>query len=90
MDFEKSPWQKINKVLTVAAAVILLVWVWKRLGTESEGVRRSIGDRPLTFGGMFSIGTAVACCGYLLWRFLDWLFWRKYFSGKPPPDEPRK
>lgn len=92
MNFERSPWEKLNKILIVAALLYLGVWAWKWFG-PGEPVARNIGKmRAISFGStlweLFWVGTAIACAGYLLWRFLCWLFWRKYFGDNPPPDEP--
>lgn len=92
MKFERSPWEKLNRILTAVAVLYLGVWLWKWLGPESSGVRKGgalrAWDAGFTLTELFWVGVAVACLGYLLWRFLGWLFWRKYFGSSPPPDEP--
>lgn len=90
VDFEKSPWGKINKILTFAAVTIMMIWLWKWFGQDVKRVREESWGTAFTFSSLFSIGIAVACSGYLLWRLLDWLFWRKYFHDKQPPDEPMR
>lgn len=77
VEFEKGPLQRINKILTVAAVIILAMWLWKRFG---GAVREESGKAFLSYSGLFSLGVAVVCAGYLLWRFFDWLFWKKYFT----------
>lgn len=88
MNFEKSRWEKLNKILTFVAVVILVVWIWKWFSPEGKMVREDNWGTFFSMGGLFFIGVAAVCGGYLLWRFLDWLFWRKYFHDQPPPDEP--
>lgn len=86
MDFDKGPLEKLNKILTVAAVIIVAVWIWKWLGPDGETARKESEGAFLSYSGIFSLGVAVSCLGYLVWRFLGWLFWKKYFGDKPPPD----
>ncbi len=92
MDFERSPWEKFNRILTVIAVLFLSVWAWNWFGPDGSTVRQAGEIRARSSGftlmEFFWISIAVTCAGYLLWRFLSWLFWRKYFGGSPPPDEP--
>lgn len=80
MEFEKGPLGRINKILTAVAVIILAMWLWKWFGPDGAATRGKAGESFLSYRGLFSLGVAVACAGYLLWRFLDWLFWRKYFN----------
>ncbi|MEG1823984.1 MAG: hypothetical protein RRY12_10090 [Cloacibacillus sp.] len=87
-------WEKmrkmLNRVLTVFAAVMMAVWVWKFFGPGSLTTRRNgmaaLGRSGMDFSTLFWISIAVVCCGYLLWRFMGWLFYRKYFHQDPPDD----
>lgn len=92
MDFDNIPGKKINNILTVIAILVLMVWAWNWFGPGSADVRSSgaafLRKGGLSFIDLLSIGIAVACAGYLLWRFLSFLFWRKYFNDEKPPDEP--
>lgn len=90
MNFEKSPWERINRILSIAAVIIMIIWAWKWFGPAGDEIRRDNERVFLSPTGLFWLGMAVACSGYLLWRFLDWLFWRKYFHDKRPPDEPMR
>lgn len=88
MDFEKGPLQKLNKILTVAAVIIAAVWILKWLGPEGRAIQEESGRTLFSYSGILSLGIAVCCLGYLVWRFLSWLFWKKYFGDKQPPDDP--
>lgn len=80
MEFEKGPLGKINKILTAAAVITLAIWLRKWFGPDGGTIRREAGKAFLSYRGLLSLGVAVVCAGYLLWRFFDWLFWRKYFN----------
>ena len=94
MEFDNYPKKLINKILTVISALILMIWAWKWLGPGSEEVRgRGIAQAAkagMSFGDLVWIGIAVACGGYLLWRFMSYIFWKKYFKDELPPDEPEE
>lgn len=90
MNYDKSPWERLNRILSIAAVIIMIIWAWKWFGPADDGIRRDSERVFLSPAGLFWLGIAVASCGYLLWRFLDWLFWRKYFRDKKPPDEPMR
>lgn len=79
MDFEKGPLHRINRILTAAAVITLAIWLWKWFGADGGTLREEGGRAFLSYKGLFSLGVAVACAGYLVWRFFDWLFWKKYF-----------
>ena len=83
MEFDNYPKKLINKILTVISALILMIWAWKWFGPGSEEVRgRGIAQAAkagMSFGDLVWIGVAVACGGYLLWRFMSYIFWKKYF-----------
>lgn len=78
----------INMILTALSAAIVMVWVWKFFGPGSEETRRAgsaaLGGIGASYGGLLGISISVACLGYLLWRFMSWLFWHKYFREDPP------
>lgn len=76
MELERGPWDRINKILTFAAALFLVVWLLRWLGSGA----RYGGDFVLTWRTLLSLGVIVTCCGYLLWRFMTWFFWNKYFK----------
>lgn len=81
----------LNMILTALSAAILMVWVWKFFAPGSEETRRAgsaaLGGIGSSYGGLLWISIAVVCLGYLLWRFMSWLFWHKYFHEDPPDDE---
>ncbi|MCF0248472.1 MAG: hypothetical protein HUJ86_07685 [Synergistes sp.] len=81
----------INRILTALAVVMLAIWAWKFFGPGSGEVRResakALGGIGMTFGSLFWIAIAAVCCGYLLWRFMTWFFWRKYFKDEDPPED---
>ena len=81
----------INMILTALSAAILMVWVWKFFGPGSEETRSAgnaaLGSIGSSLGGMLWISISVACLGYLLWRFMGWLFWHKYFHEDPPDED---
>ncbi len=90
--FENIPKKLINTILTVVSAVVMMMWAWRYFGPGGREVRAHGSAQAaaigLSFGDFVWIGVAVACGGYLLWRLLSYLFWRKYFKDELPPDEP--
>ena len=54
-----------------------------------EILRRSaaLGGIGSSYGGLLWISISVVCLGYLLWRFMSWFFWHKYFREDPPDEE---
>ena len=84
--------RRINDILTVAAALFLMFWAWKWFGPDravhSAAGEASLFTAGLSFSGLAWTGVAVVCGGYLLWRLLTCLFWRKYFNDEKPPEEP--
>jgi len=92
MNLDDIPGKKINNILTAAAVLILMLWAWEWFGPGSADLRHSGGAllerRGMGFADLLSLGVAVACGGYLLWRFLSFFFWRKYFNDEKPPDAP--
>ncbi|MCD7953034.1 MAG: hypothetical protein LUG14_08975 [Synergistaceae bacterium] len=81
----------INRILTAVAVVMMMVWAWKFFGPGSAHTRRSgmaaLRGAGMDFSTLLWISIAVVCGGYLLWRFLGWLFWHKYFKGEKPPED---
>lgn len=84
-------WEKIkralNRIFTLLAVVMAVVWLWKYFGPGSGPVR-SAGSAAMrragmSFSSMIWLSVAVVCGGYLLWRFMSWLFFRKYFKDMP-------
>lgn len=80
----------LNMILTALAAAVAMVWVWQFFGPGS-GAARTKGAALLRgsgtdFGTLLWLSISVVCLGYLLWRFLSWLFWRKYFRDEDPPE----
>ena len=94
MDFDKIPKKTINNILTAVAVVFLMFWAWKWFGPGSAEVRQSgqleLKRTGLSFTDLIWISVAVTSGGYLLWRGLTALFWRKYFKDGTPPDEPEE
>lgn len=86
-----SPRRMINRILTAVAVVMMMVWAWKFFGPGSAHTRRSgmaaLRGAGMDFATLFWISIAVVCGGYLLWLFLGWLFWHKYFKGEKPPED---
>lgn len=81
----------LNLILTALSAAILMVWIWKFFGPGSEETRRAgsaaLGGIGSSYGGLLWISISVVCLGYLLWRFMSWFFWHKYFREDPPDEE---
>ncbi|MDO5116782.1 MAG: hypothetical protein Q4D58_11925 [Synergistaceae bacterium] len=81
----------LNRILTAFAVVMLMIWVWKFFGPGSAHTRRAgmaaLRGAGMNFSSLLWISVAVVCLGYLLWRFLGWLFWHKYFKGEKPPED---
>lgn len=92
MDFDNFPNKRINNILTLIAVLVLMVWAWKWFGPGSSDVRisgeTSLNRVGLGFAGLTWLGVTVVSGGYLLWRFMTYIFWHKYFKGENPPDEP--
>ncbi len=90
MGFDKISSKTLNNILTAIAALFLMFWAWKWFGPGSADIRQSgeseLRRSGLSFLDLISIGIAVTSSGYLLWRLLTLLFWRKYFKNDPPPD----
>lgn len=79
---------KLNRILTIAA--IIMVLIWARGFFSSSGGTGGAGLSQLFSSGTVSliwIAVGVVCFGYLLWRFMSALFWRKYFHGEKPPED---
>lgn len=87
MDWNKI-WKLFNRVLTVFAVAMTALWAWKFFGPGSEETRRSgaaaLRGAGTSLSSLFWLSIAVVCAGYILWRFMSWLFWRKYFHDDPP------
>ena len=81
----------INRILTAVAVVMMMVWAWKFFGPGSAHTRRSgmaaLRGAGMDFATLVWISSAVVGGGDLLWRFLGWLFWHKYFKGEKPPED---
>ena len=81
-------WKTLNRILTVFAVGMTLIWVWKYFGPGSGQTRNSgaavLRGAGTSLSSLFFLSIAVVCLGYLLWRFMSWLFWRKYFHDDPP------
>lgn len=77
----------LNKVLTFIAIAIMLLWVRYHFFT-AEGRAARAAYRGLSVSTLLSLSIFIVCLGYLFWRFMSYIFWRKYFGDKPPPDEP--
>ena len=81
----------LNMLLTALSAAMLMVWVWKFFGPGSEETRRAgsaaLGGIGSSYGGGVWISISVVCLGELLWRFMSWFFWHKYFREDPPDEE---
>ena len=82
---------RLNRILTVAAIVMVLIWA-RRFFSSSGGGTGGAGVSQAAFSGtglmtLLWIGVAVVCLGYLLWRLLSALFWKKYFHDEKPPEE---
>lgn len=78
---------RLNRILTAAAIVMVLIWARRFFSSSgSAGVSQaaSSGTGLMT---LVWISVAVVCLGYLLWRLLSALFWRKYFHDEKPPEE---
>lgn len=92
MSADRFPGGMVHKLLTFFSFLVLAMCAWKFFGPGSSAARVS-GTRFLGgtyFGGfsrMFSVSIAVVCFGYLLWRFMTFIFWHKYFKDKPMPPE---
>lgn len=81
----------VNMILTALSGAVVMVWIWKFFGPGGNVARRA-GNAALSgagfgIGGLFWISLSVVCGGYLLWRFMIRLFWRKYFDDDPPPED---
>ncbi len=83
MDWNKM-WKMLNMVLTVFAVGMTMLWAWKFFGPGSSETRKSgmaaLNGAGMSLSSLFWISIAVVCLGYLLWRFMSWLFWHKYFK----------
>ncbi|MEG2019759.1 MAG: hypothetical protein RRZ70_04715 [Synergistaceae bacterium] len=69
----------INTILTYISVIMILVWCWRWLGPGSEIRRKELlmtSGYPLIW--YLWIGLAVASLGYLLWKFLLFIYWKKY------------
>ena len=92
MKTDKFPGGVLHKLLTFFSFIVLAMCVWKFFGpgslqARSGGARFLSGTFLSGFGKMFSVSIAVVCFGYLLWRFMTFIFWYKYFKDKPMPPE---
>lgn len=81
----------VNTILTAISAAVVMIWAWKFFGPGGEETRRA-GSAALAavgsgFGGLLWISLTVVCLGWLLWRFMSWFFWHKYFREDPPDGE---
>ncbi|MDO5562206.1 MAG: hypothetical protein Q4F74_01175 [Synergistaceae bacterium] len=76
----------LNRILTVLSAVIVLRWGWEYFNTDQDVLRRSNEEFAARTGLSASrslwIGIAVVSAGYLFWRFMVYIFWRKYFKDE--------
>ena len=81
----------LNTILTALAAAVLMAWIWEFFGPGGQEARRSgsamLSGLGTSFSGLLWISIAVVCLGYLLWRFMSWLFWHKYFHEDPPDND---
>ncbi|OUO92980.1 hypothetical protein [Cloacibacillus sp. An23] len=81
----------LNMILTALAAAVMMAWIWKFFGPGGAEARRAggalLGGAGTSFGGLLWISVSVVCLGYLLWRFMSWFFWHKYFREDPPDRE---
>lgn len=88
---KKSAREFINRALTVVSLLFLMMWAWRYFGPGGEEVRAKGGAEAAKIGMSFAdfiwIGIAVSCGGYLLWRFLSYIFWKKYFTDDFPSDD---
>jgi Ni,Fe-hydrogenase I cytochrome b subunit len=79
--------KRLNEVLTVAAVIITGLWIWKWFFTpEGRMARGSYRGMPMS--RYLSLSIIIVCAGYLLWRFMAYIYWKKYFGDDEPPDEP--
>ena len=85
---KKSFGEFINKILTVVSLLFLMIWAWRYFGPGGDEVRVKGSAEAAKIGMSFAdfmwIGIAVSCGGYLLWRFLSYIFWKKYFTDDFP------
>lgn len=76
----------LNRILTVFSILMTAIWLWKFFGPGSGPTRRAAFTAARAGGldvmRLFWLSVAVVCAGYLLWRFLCWLFWGKYFKDE--------
>lgn len=81
----------VNRILIILSTLFLLLWGRKWFGPGSATVRAdgefALSRIALSFSDLVWIAVAVVCAGYLLWRYLSYLFWRKYFKGESVPKE---
>lgn len=81
----------INKILTLLAAFALMLWAWRWFGPGGDTVRKesfeSFSSGSMGLSDFIWLSIAIACLGYLLWRFMSYIFWKKYFDDETPPDD---
>ena len=81
----------LNGILAALSVAMIAIWAWKFFGPESGGTRRAgisrLAGAGINFYTLLWLSIAIVCLGYLLWRFLSMLFWKKYFKDEKPPEE---
>lgn len=80
----KKIWEKINKILAILSAAIVICWVWKFFGPGGKEARASaVPQTGFGFRQLFFISVAACCVGYLVW----WGLVRYYSHKYDLPDE---
>lgn len=69
---------RIQRLLTIVSVAIIALWAWKFFAANPQNAS-SLFTRGRT-QSMLLIGIIGFCVAYLLWRFLSFFFWKKYFD----------
>lgn len=81
---------RLNRILTIAAIVMVLIWARRFFGSAVRGTGGAPVSQAFSGGSTMSllwIAIAIVCFGYLLWRLMSMLFWKKYFGDEEPPKD---